>query len=49
MKGTALMLFTVAMRTAQFLTMHWMCYEIRGDNVTNSLIATIACITTPVS
>ena len=40
-KGTALTLFTVALRTAQFFITHWMCYEIRGDHVTNSPIATI--------
>ena len=27
MKGTTLTLFTVAMRTAQFFIMHWMCYS----------------------
>ena len=53
MKGTctALILFTVAMRTAQFFLTHWMCYEIRGNHVTSSPIATIhlELITTPVS
>ena len=43
-KGKALMLFIVAMRTAQFFITHWiiwMCYEIRGNHVTNSPTATI--------
>ena len=41
MTGAALTLFTVATRTAHFFIMHEMCYEIRGDHVTNFPIATI--------
>ena len=36
MKDAALMLFTVATRTADFFITHQMCYEIRGDHVTNT-------------
>ena len=43
MKVATLTLFTVAMRThsAQFFVTHRICYEIRGDHVTNFPIATI--------
>ena len=41
MKGAMLTLFTAAMRTAHFFITHRMCYEIKGDHVTNSPIAII--------